>query len=63
MLYMCDTTRDFFAAAIKENLQTYQRKSKYRRKPVLIKLLTLLIVGPTRWRILLLLLKSSCSHD
>ena len=28
-------------AATKENLRSYQRKSRYERKPVLIKLLTL----------------------
>ena len=33
-------TKAPFEAATKENLRTYQRKSKYGRKPVLIKLLT-----------------------
>ena len=34
-------TKEFFEAATKENLLTYQGKSKYGRKQVLIKLLTL----------------------
>ena len=34
-------TKELFEAATKENLQTYQRKSRYGRKPVLIKLSTL----------------------
>ena len=37
---MCDLTKNFFEAAIKKNLRTYQRKSKNGRKTVLIKLLT-----------------------
>ena len=41
MLYICDLPNNFFEAATKENLQTYQRKSIYRRKPVMMKLLTL----------------------
>ena len=40
-IYICDLTKNFFEAAIKENLQIYQRKSKYGRKTVLMKLLTL----------------------
>ena len=38
---MCDLTKNVFEAAVKENLLTYQRKVKYGRKPVVIKLLTL----------------------
>ena len=38
---MCDLPKNVFEAATKENLQTYQRKSKCGRKPVLKKLLTL----------------------
>ena len=34
-------TKELFEPATKENLQTCQRKSKYGRKPVLIKLSTL----------------------
>ena len=41
MLYICDLPNNFFEAATKENLQTYQRKSIHRRKPVMMKLLTL----------------------
>ena len=41
MLYICDLPNNFFEAATKENFQTYQRKSIYRRKPVMMKLLTL----------------------
>ena len=41
MLYIFDLPNNFFEAATKENLQTYQRKSIYRRKPVMMKLLTL----------------------
>ena len=41
MLYICDLPNNFFEAATKENLQIYQRKSIYRRKPVMMKLLTL----------------------
>ena len=41
MLYICDLPNTFFEAATKENLQTYQRKSRYRRKPGVMKLLTL----------------------
>ena len=41
MLYIYDLPRYFYEAATKENLQTQQRKSKYGRKPVLIKSLTL----------------------
>ena len=41
MLCICDLTNNFFEEATKENLLTYQRKSNYERKPVLIKLLTL----------------------
>ena len=38
MLYIYDLPRNFFEGATKENLQTKQKKSKYGRKPVLIKL-------------------------
>ena len=38
---MCDLPKNFFEAVTKEKPQTYQRKSRYERKPVLIKLLTL----------------------
>ena len=44
MLYICDVQKNIFEAATersKENLRTYQRKTRYERKPVLIKLLTL----------------------
>ena len=44
MLYMCDQPNNIFEAATKgpkENLPTYHRESRYERKPVLIKLLTL----------------------
>ena len=34
-------TKELWEAAMKESLPTYQRKSRYERKPVLIKLLTL----------------------
>ena len=34
-------TKEIFEGATKENLRTYQRKSKYEREPVLAKLLTL----------------------
>ena len=38
---MCDLTKNVFEAAVKESLLIYQRKFKYGRKPVVIKLLTL----------------------
>ena len=38
---ICDIPKNFLEAATKENLRNYQRKSRYERKPVLIKLLTL----------------------
>ena len=41
MLYICDQPNNIFqvsAKGPKENLPTYQRKSRYERKPVLIKL-------------------------
>ena len=44
MLYICDQPNNIFEVATKgrkENLPTYQRKSRYMRKPVLIKLLPL----------------------
>ena len=41
MLYIYDPPMNFLKIATKENLQTRQRKSKYGRKRVLIKLLTL----------------------
>ena len=41
MLNIYDLPRNFLETATKENLQTKQRKSKYGRKHVLIKLLTL----------------------
>ena len=41
MLQICDLPTTFSEAATKENLQTFQRKSKYERKSVLIMLLTL----------------------
>ena len=41
MFYVCDLPKNFFEAAIKINIRTYQRKSKNGRKPVLIKLLML----------------------
>ena len=34
-------TKEIFEGATKENLRTYQRKSKYGRESVLVKLLTL----------------------
>ena len=40
-LYVCDLQKNFYEVATKENPQTYQRRSKCGRKPVLIKLLTL----------------------
>ena len=40
-IYIHDLPKNFLEAATKENLRTYQRKSRYERKPVLIKLLTL----------------------
>ena len=43
MLYICDLQKNIFEAATegpKENLRTYQRKFRYERNPVLIKLLT-----------------------
>ena len=36
---ICELPKNFLKAATKENLQTYQRKPKYGKKPVLIKLL------------------------
>ena len=36
-----DLRKNFFEAVTERNFQTYQRKSKCRRKPVLLKLLTL----------------------
>ena len=44
MFDICDQPNNIFEAATKgpeENLPTYQRKSRYERKPVLIKSLTL----------------------
>ena len=44
MFYICDQVNNIFEAATKghtENLTTYQRKFRYERKPLLIKLLTL----------------------
>ena len=44
MLYICNQPDNIFEIATKgpkENLPTYQRKSRYEIKPVLIKLLTL----------------------
>ena len=40
-IYICDLPKNFLEAATKENLQTYQGKSRYERKSVLIKLLRL----------------------
>ena len=44
MLFIWDLTNNIFEAATKgpkENLRTYQKKSRYERKSVLIKLLAL----------------------
>ena len=44
MLYISNLPNNISAAATKgpkENLRTYQRKSRYERRPVLIKLVTL----------------------
>ena len=44
MLFIWDLTNNIFEGATKgpkENLRTYQKKSRYERKPVLIKLLAL----------------------
>ena len=45
-LYICNLTKNSFKAAmkeeLKENIRSYPRKSKDGRKPVLMKLLTLL---------------------
>ena len=40
-LYLYDLPKNVFEAATKENIQTQERKSKYERKPVLIKVLAL----------------------
>ena len=61
--YIYATYERIFEAGTKENLQTYQRKFNYGRKPVLINLLTLFNYWSIRWRSLLLPLKSACSHD
>ena len=34
MLYICDLPKNLLETATKENLQTYQKKSKYGRKCV-----------------------------
>ena len=40
-LYICELPKNVFEAATKGNLQTYQIKSKYGRKSVLLKILML----------------------
>ena len=40
-IYICNLSKNFFETVTKENPRTYQRKSKYGSKPVLIKLLML----------------------
>ena len=60
-LYVSDLANNVFEAATKENLQTYQRKFKYGKKPVLIKLLKLFNYWSNQME--KLSLKSSCSRD
>ena len=38
-IYICRLPKNFFEAATKENIRTYQKKSKYGRKPLFINLL------------------------